>query len=231
MNILYLHGMGGGNTSRVPNRLRQELSKMQFTKNGEPIEFNVICETYDFDPEVATGQIAQWVETYQPGLVISESMGAIYALGIHGMPHIYISPALNFDHAATVARPISAICNALGIDIAPKPRGPKRQKMLSDPAILARFKPVVQANKAPYLDRSIVPDPSFAFFGKNDVYMPWGIVSIKEYERLCGNSYRVHDGGHIFGVKYIKPWLIPKIIEMLGLEVIKPPRSRRKKQA
>lgn len=230
MNILYLHGMGSGSrTSRVANKLRTELPKMQFTKEGEPCTLNLICETYDFDPEVATKQIAGWVEAYQPVLVIGESMGSIHALGIHGIPHIYISPALNFDRGAEMARPVYAIANALGINLVPKPRGSKRQELIGDPVLLAKFRPMIQSYKEAVLS-SPQRDASFAFFGSKDKYMVPGIVSIKEYERLYGDSYEVHDGGHIFGVNYVKPRLIPKIGEMLGLEIVKPVRGRKKKQ-
>ena len=216
MNILYLHGMGGGSTSRVPNRLKQELSKMHFTKDGEPCELNVICETYDFDPEIASQQIAGWVETYHPNLVIGESMGSIHAIGIQGIPHIYISPALYFDRGAEVARPIYAIANVLGIDLIPEPRGPKRQELKGDPDLLAKFKPMLERYKDAVL-KSPHRDPSFAFFGRKDKYMMLGIVSIKEYERLYGDSYEVSDSGHTFGIRYVKPRLIPKIVEMLDL--------------
>ena len=188
MNILDLHGMGGGSTSRVPNRLRQELSKMHFTKDGEPCELNVI----------------------------GESMGSIHAIGIQGIPHIYISPALNFDRGAEVARPIYAIANVLGINLTPEARGPKRQELKGDPDLLAKFKPMLERYKDAVL-KNPHRDPSFAFFGRKDKYMMLGIVSIKEYERLYGDSYEVSDSGHTFGVRYVKPRLIPKIVEMLDL--------------
>ena len=228
MNILFLHGMGGGKNSSVPKALKRELSKMQFTKDGELCTIQVICETNDFDPEVASKQIAQCVETYQPSLVIAESMGGIHALGIQGIPHIYISPALNFDRATTCAQPLIALCNSLGIYYR-KQRSANRQEIRGDHELLAKFRPMIKKYKEAILN-SPQRDPSFAFFGKNDEFKLLGIVSIKEYERLFGASYEVHDGGHIFGAKNVKPKLIPKIVEMLGLEVVKKPHGRKKKQ-
>ena len=229
MNILYLHGMGSGShTSRVANKLRTELPKKQFTKGGEPCTLNLICETYDFDPEVATKQIAGWVETYQPVLVIGESMGSIHALGIQGIPHIYISPALNYDRGTEFFKPLMTLANLIGYKYTSQ-RGKQRQKIDGDPELLAKFRPMIQSYKEAILS-SPQRDPSFAFFGSHDKYMMSGIVSIKEYERLYGDSYEVHEGGHIFGANYVKPKLLPKIAEMLGLEEINPPRRRRKKQ-
>ena len=52
MNVLYIHGMGGGGDSRIPGILRDALSDK---------EVNVVVRTYDFDPETATGQIEGWM--------------------------------------------------------------------------------------------------------------------------------------------------------------------------
>ena len=49
INVLYIHGMGGGGDSRIPSILNQILA-------AEGIE--IIVKTYDFDPEVAAQQIA-----------------------------------------------------------------------------------------------------------------------------------------------------------------------------
>ena len=226
LNILFLHGMGGGANSPVPRTLRRVLPNMQFTKDGEPSSLQVISETYDYDPEVATQQIARLMETYQPSLVISESMGAIHALGIQGIPHIYISPALNYDRAATIAGPFIALGNSMGFHYR-KQRGENRQQIRGDRELLARFRPMIQSYKEAVL-KSQHRDPSFAFFGKSDEFKVLGIVSIEEYERLFGKTYEVHDGGHVFGARNVRPKLIPKIVEMLGFEVVKKPRTRKK---
>ena len=178
MNILYLHGMGGGSTSRMPSRLRQVLSNMHFTKDGDPCKLNVVCKTYDFDPEVATNQIAGWVETYQPVLVMSESMGAIHALGIRGVPHIYISPALNYDRGAEFFLPLVSLGNMIGYTYT-KQRGTKRQEIRGDHELVAKFKPMIQSYKEAILSGPQC-DSSYAYFGSRDGYMMTGIVSIEE---------------------------------------------------
>lgn len=228
MNILYLHGMGGGSTSRMPVRLQQVLSNKHFTKDGEPCRLNVVCETYDFDPEVATNQIAEWVETYQPALVISESMGAIHALGIQGIPHIWLSPALNYDRGAEFFLPLVSIANMMGYTYT-KQRGANRQEIRGDHELVAKFRPMIQTYK-----EMVVNSPqrysSYAFFGNKDPFRTTGIVSIKEYKRLYGDSYEVYDGGHCLDVRQIQPKLLPKIVEMLGLEEVKPTPRRKKNQ-
>ena len=51
VNVLYIHGMGGGSDSRIPSILRDE-----FSQRGMPV--NLVVRTYDFDPEVASAMIA-----------------------------------------------------------------------------------------------------------------------------------------------------------------------------
>ena len=226
MNILFLHGMGGGGTTKMPKKLNQVLSKMNLTKDGEPCTLHVICETYDFDPEVATRQIGQWVETYQPVMVISESMGAIHALGIQGIPHIYLSPALNYDRGVKMAMPLVAICEKMGIHYH-KQRGRNNQLIHGDTELLARFQPMIQSYKEA-IRRNPNPDASYAYFGKKDEFRRAGIVSIKEYKSLFGNSYEVYEGRHVLDVSNAERVLVPKIVEMLGLEIVKPQRKQKK---
>ena len=84
--ILYIHGMGGGGDSRIPSILRECLA-------AEGLD--VVVRTYDFDPEIAAGQIEVWVKELKPLLIIGESLGSIHAIRIKGLPHILISPSLN----------------------------------------------------------------------------------------------------------------------------------------
>ena len=83
--ILYVHGMGGGGDSRIPSILKDNLGP----------DFEVIIRTYDFDPEIAQGQLAAWAEEVRPELVIGESMGATHAIALRGYPHLFVSPSLN----------------------------------------------------------------------------------------------------------------------------------------
>ena len=77
--------MGGGGDSRIPSILKDNLGP----------DFEVIIRTYDFDPEIAQGQLAAWAEEVRPDLVIGESMGATHAIALRGNPHLFVSPSLN----------------------------------------------------------------------------------------------------------------------------------------
>ena len=85
-NVLYIHGMGGGSDSRIPTILSEIFHCHSI---------RVIARTYSFDPEVAADQIAAWVDELKPVLVVGESLGALHALRLRGIPHIFVSPALN----------------------------------------------------------------------------------------------------------------------------------------
>ena len=97
--ILYVHGMGGGKDSRIPNHLKTLL---------DPAEVQVVIRTYDFDPSVGRAQLKAWVEEVKPDLIIGESLGAIQALRIQGIPHLFVSPSLGAPeklvHYAPLAR-------------------------------------------------------------------------------------------------------------------------------
>ena len=77
--------MGGGGDSRIPRLLRERFAGT---------DLRCIVRTYDFDPEIGHAQIASWVEELHPDLVIGESLGAIQALRVRGVPHLFVSPSL-----------------------------------------------------------------------------------------------------------------------------------------
>ena len=85
--------MGGGADSRIPSILRERINSMIPEDFG--LFIDVIVRTYDFDPDIADGQIRSWIEELQPSLIIGESLGSIHALRIKGLPHLLVSPALN----------------------------------------------------------------------------------------------------------------------------------------
>ena len=87
MVVLYIHGMGGGGDSRIPSILRSVIP----ARSG----VEVVVRTYDFDPETGAEQIAGWVRELRPALVVGESLGALQAIRIKGVPHLFVSPSLN----------------------------------------------------------------------------------------------------------------------------------------
>ena len=68
--VMYLHGMGGGEDSRIPSILSEHIN--EYVKSPD-IHIDIVVRTYDIDPEIAEKQIASWREELHPDLVIGES--------------------------------------------------------------------------------------------------------------------------------------------------------------
>lgn len=198
--------MGGGGDSRIPNHLRTHMDAAQV---------RVIIRTYDFDPEIGRAQIASWVEAEKPDLIIGESLGAIQALRIQGLPHLFVSPSLgapeNLYRGAGIAR--FALGRWYLHHRFPVKEG-DRQELKFTREVLLKYKAHGEAAIA-----SIEPNGYYyAFFGKNDHYKASGVVRVDLWEKYFGKTtYTEYDGTHFMEPEYIDSLLIPKIREILGL--------------
>ena len=202
-NILYIHGMGGGADSRIPSILRE-----YFSDSGRGCA-EVICHTYSFDPEIAHQQIESWLETYQPDLIIGESLGSLHALRIYDRPVLLVSPALNtpfffrllswFVWIPGVSRLFAHIY---------RPREGDRQAMSFTRPVLKKYRHHGQAAMQ-FLDKSTCD--VHAFFGVHDHYRKSGVVSIRRWKKLFGETFTLYDGTHFMEEEYIYSLLIPKI--------------------
>jgi len=209
-NILYLHGMGGGGDSRIPKILNECFAGR---------DLRVVVRTYDFDPAVASEEIARWVEELRPAVVAGESLGSIHALRVHGIPHILISPALGapkyLSRFAWTARipGMSALYGRIW-----KPREGDRQKLV--------FRSPVLKNYGPHLREALKNTPAagskdyfFAFFGTRDHYRRSGVVRIRTWEKYFGKeSYRIYEGTHYMEEDYVRNLLAPAIERIASQE-------------
>lgn len=203
--VLYIHGMSGGLTSRIPSILSQSLVSQGI---------DVVVRTYDFNPEIAAVQIASWVEELKPSLVIGESLGALQAMRIGGVPHIYVSPALNAPLFLGLLAPLCFV--------------PGMRRLLNRvyrPKYEGRQVPdFTWRNLRPYLKHHRIAleaaagDSHFAFFGNSDHYRRSGVVSVRSWDRHFGEGSRaMYAGTHFMEEEYIHSMLIPKIMEILDL--------------
>ena len=212
-NILYIHGMGGGGDSRIPSILRERFCSNALEGCGA---VNVVVRTYDFDPEIAHAQITSWTEELRPALVIGESLGALHALRIVGMPHLFVSPALNtplfFRYLAWMSV-LPGVTELL--DRIYRPKDGDRQKLHFTYRVLRKYgkhRKMALSNSV----RTGSRDKHFAFFGMQDHYRKSGIVSVHTWEKYFGNSYMMYDGTHFMEEEFIDSLLMPKILEVLG---------------
>lgn len=173
--------MGGGADSRIPSIL------------GETFP-DIVCRTYDFDPEIAQGQILSWVEELSPALVIGESLGSLHALRITGVPVLLVSPALNAPIYLEALAWLTWIPGVTPLfDRIYRPREGDRQPLHFTFPVLRKYMKHRRAALASGIRRQ---SSCLAFFGTRDHYRRSGIVSIKTWKRYFGESYVVYDGTH-----------------------------------
>lgn len=208
VNILYIHGMGGGGDSRIPAILRETLSEKGV---------NVVVRTYDFDPEIGSGQIEGWMKELEPSLVIGESMGSIHALRIKGVPHILISPSLNAPFVLGRLCWLSLIPGVTPLlDRIYRPKEGDRQKLHFTYDVLRKY---VRHGKTALASSSLYgnDDFFFAFFGTRDHYRRTGIVSVKSWKKYFGENFMMYEGTHFTEEEHIFTKVIPMICNILDI--------------
>jgi len=205
--VLYIHGMGGGGDSRIPAILKSSLT-----------EADVVVRTYDFDPEKGAGQIGEWVEELKPSLIVGESLGAIQAIRIKGLPHILVSPSLN---APLYLGNLSFLALIPGVtwlfDRIYKPKEGDRQKLHFTYDVLKKYRQHRRAALA-NSSRSGSKDYFYAFFGTKDHYRRTGVVSIRTWKKYFGDHFEIYEGTHFMEEEHVLTRLVPKILNMLNIK-------------
>ena len=202
VNVLYIHGMGGGADSRIPSILSEELVSFGV---------NVVVRTYDFDPEIALVQISSWVKELHPELVVGESLGSLHALRIKGVPLLFVSPALNaplyfrLQAWLTLIPGVTAIYQRIY-----KPREGDRQQMKFVFSVLRKYKDHRR-------QAMLCESPVHAFFGTHDHYRKSGIVSVRTWKKRFGDTFSMYEGTHFMEEEHVRTMLVEKILEVLNI--------------
>ena len=204
--ILYVHGMGGGRDSRIPSILKDLLGP----------GYSIFIRTYDFDPELATSQLAAWSSEVKPDLVIGESMGAIHAIALKGYPHLFVSPSLN---APIFFRVMAAIAWIPGVtkffDWYYHPKAGDRQKLHFARKTLLKW-PAVRRTALLNTPLNGSEDYFHAFFGTRDKFRRSGVVLVRTWRKYFGEgSWTIYEGSHFMEEEYIRTLLVPKILSLL----------------
>lgn len=208
VNVLYIHGMGGGADSRIPSILNDALS---------PKGVSVIVRTYDFDPDAASVQIGEWVEELKPSLIIGESLGALHAIRIKGIPHLLVSPALNAPFYFSIMSLLVLIPGVSWIfDRIYKPREGDRQSLHFSNQVLKKY----PQHRKGALSNSCAAgskDVFKAYFGTCDHYRRSGVVSVRSWKKHFGDTFEVYVGTHFMEDAPIFSFLIPDILNILNI--------------
>lgn len=210
VNVLYIHGMGGGGDSRIPSILNDALSARGV---------RIIVHTYDFDPEIAHTQIEEWVNFYRPSLVIGESLGAIHAIRVRNIPHLLISPAINAPiHLGRIFCPLSLIPGmTMLLDRIYRPREGDRQILHFSYGILRKY--IAHRREAmKNTPRTGSHDSFHAFIGTRDHYRKFGVVSIRAWERHFGDTFTLYEGTHFTEDEFIHSLIVPEICNALDIK-------------
>lgn len=209
VNVLYIHGMGGGGDSRIPSILNEALQ-------GSNVR--VVVRTYDFDPETAALQIASWVYELNPSLVIGESLGALHALRIKGIPHLFVSPALNTPLYFSILAWMTLIPGVTWVfDRIYMPKEGDRQILHFTFPVLRKF----AAHRKEALSCSGIngcEDYCHAFFGTRDHYRRSGIVSVKTWKKHFGDSFSIYEGTHFMEEEFVRSVLLDAICNVLKIK-------------
>lgn len=204
-SILYIHGMGGGADSRIPSILAEALVG----------RVDVCVRTYDFDPEIAWGQICSWVEEVKPDLVIGESLGSLHAMRIRKVPLLFVSPALNAPLYFELMAWLTLIPGmTLLFDRIYRPREGDRQKLHFTYRTLRKYR----AHRKSAIKSAITREedkPFSAFFGSEDHYRKSGVVSIRTWEKYFGASFTIYEGTHFMEDDPIFSLLVPAVLKVL----------------
>lgn len=209
---MYLHGMGGGEDSRIPSILSEHIN--EYVKSPDT-HIDIIVRTYDIDPEVAEKQIASWREELHPDLVIGESLGSLHAILQRGVPHIFVSPAVGAASWMAAASWIPGASWLMHLIFKPLPGN--RQPLDFSHKVLSHYRGMHKRimSCAPSAGSK---DYFFAFFGTEDRYMPFGVVNIAKWAKHFGaDSYQTYKGTHYMEEEYLHSMLIPKILQVLGV--------------
>ncbi|MGM9786511.1 MAG: hypothetical protein ACI3ZS_06705 [Candidatus Cryptobacteroides sp.] len=214
--ILYIHGMGGGGDSRIPSILKENIGK--YIPEASDARLNVVVRTYSFDPEQGRRQIEAWVEELAPDLVIGESLGAVQALRITGVPHILVSPSLNAPLYLGYLAFLAIVPGmTMLLDRIYRPKDGDRQALHFSFQTLRKYRAHRKAALA-CSPKNGGKDSFFAFFGNHDHYRKSGIVSIRTWKKYFGDTYRTYPGTHFMEEEFIHSLLIPEIFNQLNIK-------------
>ena len=209
--ILYIHGMGGGSDSRIPSILNDYFSSRDY--KGPSVR--VVCRTYSFDPEIAHSQIESWLDEYKPDMIVGESLGSLHALRIYDSPVLLVSPALNTPFFFGLLSCLTWIPGVTQLfQRIYRPREGDRQPLSFTCPILKKYRS--HGHEAlQFLQKSSCE--VHAFFGRHDHYRRSGVVSVRRWKKVFGETFSLYDGTHFMEEEYIYSLLIPKIRQVLGL--------------
>ncbi len=197
MTILYIHGYASAGSSGTATHLRNMLY---------PEGITVLSPDIPVMPLEAMRFLRQTVTENRPDLIVSTSMGALYAEQLHGIPRILVNPSFCMARLLTF--------RGLG----------KRQEFRNRRQDGARDFKVDKQMVAEFKE---VERDSFKLLTPEEKQLVWGLFGTQDknvncqpdFKRHYGtNHFQLFEGEHFLNDAVLKRAVLPVIREILNLQ-------------
>lgn len=195
MKVLYLHGFASAGSSGTATHLRNMLYE-----HG----VSVISPDIPVSPAEALTFLQQYVAQEQPDLIVSTSMGALYAELLHGIPRILVNPSFCMARLLTF--------RGLGKRQAFRNKRQDGSKdFMVDKQMVAEFKEVEKGLfKAAKTESSLV----WGLFGTHDKNVNCQPDFKKHYGTV---HFQLFEGEHFLNDAVMKHAVLPLIKQLLNI--------------
>lgn len=195
MKVLYLHGFASAGSSGTATHLRNMLYE-----HG----VSVISPDIPTSPAKALPFLQQLVQNEQPDLIVSTSMGALYAELLHGVPRILVNPSFCMARLLTF--------RGLGKRQAFRNKRQDGAKdFMVDKQMVAEFKEV---------------EKGLFKAAKTEAPLVWGLFGTQDKNVNCQPDFKKHygtshfqlfEGEHFLNDAVMKRAVLPLIKQLLNI--------------
>lgn len=195
MKVLYLHGFASAGSSGTATHLRNMLYEHNVS---------VISPDIPVSPAAALPFLQQLVAQEQPDLIVSTSMGALYAELLHGIPRILVNPSFCMARLLTF--------RGLGKRQAFRNKRQDGAKdFMVDKQMVAEFKEIEKGLfKAANTESPLV----WGLFGTQDK----NVNCQPDFKKHYGTShFQLFEGEHFLNDAVLKRAVLPLIKQLLNI--------------
>lgn len=195
MKILYIHGFASAGSTGSATQLRNHFY---------PMGVQVLSPDVPIEPLQAIEFLRQFVALHQPDLIVSTSMGAMYAEQLRGTKRILVNPSFHMARLLTF--------RGMGRQEFRNKREDGARDFKVDKQMIAEFKEVEKQ--------------SFVGITPEDKQLVWGLFGTKDKNVNCQPDFRKHygsaqmslfEGEHYLNGAVLGKVIIPLAQKLLGI--------------
>ena len=193
-NVLYLHGFASAGSSGTATTMRNILYRMGI---------GVVSPDIPTSPLEALALVRETVENLKPSLIVSTSMGCLYAEQMHGIPRILVNPSFHMARLLTF--------RGLGKREFRNKRADGAKDFKVDKTMIQEFQKVENESFKGITaeDKAMV----WALFGRNDKLVDCKPDFRKHYSE---EKMRIFEGEHFLNDKILSREVMPLIEQLLN---------------